>query len=324
MPRALITGITGFIGGYLAQRLVSQGFEVWGSKRWRTAPTGLRQLGVLGSPHLHIFEGDILDPGSVSALIQAAQPDVIFHLAAQSYPKESWSAPWYTFDVNVRGTVNLFEAVRSSSFRPRIHIPGSAAQYGPAEPTENPIKEQQEFRPSSPYAVSKCTQELLARQYRLAYGLDTVVTRSFIHTGPGQGDRCVLQTFCAQAARIEAGKQEPMIGVGNLSPVRDFTDVRDVAIAFASVAAAGKAGEAYNIGSGQGTRIQDLLDMVLKESGAKIEVRVEKARLRPVDEPMLVADTSKVRRATGWTAAIPLRQTVKDVLEDWRRQVREE
>jgi GDP-4-dehydro-6-deoxy-D-mannose reductase len=322
LSRNLVTGITGFIGAYLAADLVTRGEEVWGLKRWRTDPAGLRRLGVLDSPLLHLIEGDIQDFASVTGLVEAARPDVVFHLAAQSYPKESWSAPWHTMDANVTGTINLFEALRAASLLPRVHIPGSAAQYGPTSPAENPITERQEFRPSSPYAVSKCTQELLARQYRTSYGFETVVTRSFIHTGPGQGDRCVLQTFCNQVALIESRKQEPVIKVGNLSPIRDFSDVRDTVRAFQDVMRKGVPGEAYNIGSGRGTKIDALLRLVLDASSSAIEVQVDPARLRRVDEPVMVADISKVSAATGWAPKVMLETTVSDVLDDWRARVR--
>ena len=185
MARVVVTGVTGFIGGYLAKHLIETGHEVWGLRRFRTSEKILHDLGIASHPMLRVFEGDVTDLRSMQDLVAASRPSRIYHLAAQSYPRESWSAPWYTFESNITGTLNLLEAVRTSSHRPRIHIPGSAAQYGQTSPEENPLKETQPLRPGSPYAVSKCTQEMLGGQYHRSYGIDVVGTRSFIHTGPG-------------------------------------------------------------------------------------------------------------------------------------------
>jgi GDP-4-dehydro-6-deoxy-D-mannose reductase len=324
--RVLITGITGFIGRYLASYLTVAGDRVWGFKRPRSDASGL-------PASVQLIEGDILDYHSVLAAVRREDFDCIFHLAAQSYPSVSWDAPRLTMDTNVTGTLNLLEAVRAlrnsgrggdggTTSIPRILIPGSAAQYGVVTRI-NPvfITESTPFRPSSPYGVSKVAQEMLGFQYHHAHGIPVLVTRSFIHTGIGQGDRCVLQAFCKQQALIEAGMQKGAILFGNLKPVRDFLDVRDAVRAFDTVMRRGKPGEAYNVGSGNGFSIRELLRMVSPEADPS---RIPDPLLtRPFDEPSLVADIFKLARL-DWKPEYNLDETVAAVLAYWRRKVASE
>jgi GDP-4-dehydro-6-deoxy-D-mannose reductase len=315
--RVLITGLTGPVGSFLADYLLTlPDVELHAFKRWRSDPRPIAHL--LGRVTIH--EGDIEDPFAVAAAVRAAAPERVFHLAAQSYPSASWGAPVTTLRTNVEGTANLLEAVRAHAPAARVHIAGSSAQYGPVAPEETPIREDRPMRPASPYGVSKVAQELLGLQYHASYGLHVIVTRSFNHVGPRQGDRCAIQTFCQQMARIEAGLQPPELLVGNLETWRDFTHVADVARALWLLLERGRPGEAYNLCSGQATRIGDIVAMVRERGRAPATLRVDPARLRPVDEPILLGDNSKLRHDTGWSPRIGIAQIVDELLAYWRER----
>ncbi len=315
--RVLITGITGPVGSALADFLSQlPDVEIHAFKRWRS---DVRSIGHL-LDRVVIHEGDVEDYFSVERAIAGAQPAWIYHLAAQSYPSESWDAPIATLRTNVEGTVNVLEAARRHSPAARIHIAGSSAEYGPAAWEDTPIREAHPLRPVSPYGISKVAAELIALQYHDTYGLDVVVTRSFNHVGPHQGDRCSIQTFCQQMAAIEAGRQAPVLKVGNLGSVRDFTHTGDVARALRLLLEKGKPGEVYNLCSGQATRIGDVVEMVRRQGRVPAEVRVDSARLRPVDEPVLVGDASKLQLATGWQPTAGVEEIVSELLHLWRER----
>jgi len=316
--RVFITGITGPVGSFLADYLLTlPDVEVHAFKRWRSDPRPIAHL--YGQVVFH--EGDIEDPFSVAHAIRRAAPDRIYHLAAQSYPSESWDAPITTLRTNVEGTVNVLEAVRLHCPLARVHIAGSSAEYGWVEPAEIPIAETHALRPASPYGVSKVAAELTGLQYHDSYGLHIVVTRSFNHVGPRQGDRCSIQTFCRQMAAIEAGRQEAVLAVGNLEARRDFTHTADVARALWLLLDRGRPGEVYNLCSGSATRIGDIVELVREQGRVPVEVRVDPARLRPSDEPLLMGDNSKLRAATGWGPQIGIDRIVAELLEYWRVRV---
>ncbi|HEY0735617.1 MAG TPA: GDP-mannose 4,6-dehydratase [Herpetosiphonaceae bacterium] len=313
--RVFITGITGPVGSFLADYLLTlPEVEVHAFKRWRSDPRPIEHL--YGRVTFH--EGDIEDPFSVSKAIERARPDRIYHLAAQSYPSESWDAPIATMRVNVEGTINVLEAARLHCPAARIHIAGTSAEYGWVSPEEVPIPETHLLRPASPYGVSKVAAELTGLQYHDSYGMHIVVTRSFNHVGPRQGDRCSIQTFCRQMAAIEAGQQEPVIAVGNLEPRRDFTHTSDVARALWLLLDRGQPGQVYNLCSGTATRIGDIVEIVRQQGRVPVEIRVDPARLRPSDEPLLMGDNSKLRTATGWQPEISMSQIVSELLDYWR------
>ncbi|MFO7168529.1 MAG: GDP-mannose 4,6-dehydratase [Chloroflexota bacterium] len=319
MPtRILITGVTGPVGSALADELLTlPDVELHVFKRWRSDPRPIQHL--FGKVTVH--EGDIEDPFAVGAAVRAAAPDLVYHLAAQSYPSASWDAPVTTMRTNVEGTINLLEAVRAHAPSARVHIAGSSAEYGVVAPEEVPIAEDHPLRPASPYGVSKVAQELLGLQYHDSYGLHVVVTRSFNHVGPRQGDRCSIQTFCRQMALAEAGLQPPVMLVGNLEARRDFSHVSDVARALWLLLQKGKPGTVYNLCSGQATRIGDIVEMVRARGRVRVDVRVDPARLRPLDEPILLGDNSRLRRDTGWEPRIGMEQIVDELLEYWRNQI---
>jgi len=342
--KVLITGITGFAGSHLAEYLLSRGdVEVYGLVRWRSKLDNLSDLAAQGRlntaaiemnitraemlaacarpDQVNLLQGDMTDAYSMRSLITVVQPDRIFHLAAQSFVPASWNLPAETLTANIVGEVNLFEAVREWGGDPLIHIAGSSEEYGLVFPDEVPIKETNPLRPLSPYAVSKVAQDLLAWQYHRSYGLKTVVTRGFNHTGPRRGLVFSTSTFARQIAEIEKGIRPPVIKVGDLSSKRDFTDVRDMVRAYWLALDKGVPGEVYNIGSGVTMEIGEMLNVLLSLSTVKVSVEPDPARMRPSDVKILWADASKFRQQTGWQPQIPFRQTMQDLLDYWRKQV---
>lgn len=311
--RALITGITGFAGSHLAELLTAGGHEVWGLVR-RRSPQDLLE-GVLGD--IRLVEGDLHDQGSLRIVLRECQPEWIFHLAAQSFVPSSWRAPADTFETNVVGQANLFEAVRDLGMDPVIQIAGSSEEYGHVEPDELPIRETNPLRPLSPYAVSKVAQDLMGYQYHRSYGMRIVRTRAFNHTGPRRGAEFVASAFALQVLAVERGDAS-VIKVGNLDARRDFTDVRDVVKGYLAAVERGEPGEVYNICSGSAVRMRELLDMIAAAAGLEIEVENDPTRMRPSDVPVLEGDSAKFRAATGWAPEISLDRTLSDLLAWWR------
>ncbi len=313
MKRALIIGGGGFVGRHLTRHLrADRGWQVTVTQLPAAEPP---------LPDAETRELDILDAEAAAALLRAVRPDYVFHLAAQASAALSWKKPALTVDVNVKGAVNVLEAVRALDDRPRVLLVGSSEEYGRVAEAECPVPETQELRPGNVYAVTKVCQEMLGRLYAEAYGLEVLATRSFNHIGPGQDPAFAAADFCRQTALIEAGKQERVIRVGNLAARRDFTDVRDVVRAYGLLAERGAAGEIYNVGSGRALAVGELLDAVVRL--AKVDIIIEKdpERFRPLDVPLNVADVGKLRGATGWEPEIPLERTLADTLDYWRAAV---
>jgi GDP-4-dehydro-6-deoxy-D-mannose reductase len=316
MKKALITGITGFAGSHLAEHLLDKGFEVHGTDRWRSKRDNIKHI----KDDLHLVNADIRDGHSLDNVIAETRPDYIFHLAAQSFVAMSWLAPSDTMETNVIGTIHLFEAVRKAGINPVIHVAGSSEEYGLVYPDEVPIKEENPLRPLSTYGVSKVAVDRLAYQYYKSYGLKTIVTRGFNHTGPRRGDVFVTSTFAKQIAEIEKGK-EPVMYVGNLEAKRDFTDVRDMVRAYLLAVQKCEPGEVYNVCSGNAIKISELLDLLLSMTKKKIKVRQDPERMRPSDVEILQGDCSKFRKKTGWKPTIPFEKTIEDLLNYWRERV---
>lgn len=316
--KALITGITGFAGSHLAENLLSHGYEVYGTIRWRSKTENIDHL----KGRIKLIETDLRDLSSTQRMILEVMPDAVFHLAAQSFVYSSFHAPQETLTTNIIGNVNLLEAVRMAKIRPVIQVAGSSEEYGLVHPEECPITEDNPLRPLSPYGVSKVGQDLISRQYFHSYGIPCIVTRAFNHTGPRRGEVFVTSNFAQQIAKIEKGKQEPIIKHGNLEAKRDFTDVRDVAEAYRLVVEKGTPGEVYNICSGDaGTfAIKDMLALLLRLSKVKITLAQDPARMRPSDVNILHGDSSKFRTLTGWKPTIPFEKTMVDLLNYWRER----
>ncbi len=314
MERALITGISGFVGSHLADFLLKKNVEVYGTIRWRSQLQNILHI----KDKVILVEGDIRDSFSMIKLLKDINPDYIFHLAAQSFVPTSWKAPQETLETNIVGTVNVLEAIRVTECQARIQICGSSEEYGLVHPNEVPIKESNPLRPMSPYGVSKVASDLLGFQYHRSYGLKIVRTRAFNHTGPRRGEPFVVSNFAKQVADIEKGLRPPVIHVGNLESKRDFTDVRDMVEAYWLSLQKGEFGEVYNICSEKTWKIKWVLDFLLSKAKKPIEVKTDPARLRPSDVEILQGDCSKFREQTGWTYRIPFEQTVEDTLDYWR------
>ncbi len=316
MKRILITGITGFAGSHLADYILAEqpGVEVFGTYRWRSRRENIEHL----EGKIRLLESDLGDMVALRTALDVARPEAIFHLAAQSFVPTSWTAPAETFSVNAVGQIHLFEAIRSLGLDPVVQLACSSEEYGLVHKDETPIRESNPLRPLSPYAVSKVAQDLLGYQYFKSYGLRTIRTRGFNHEGPRRGEVFVMSNFAKQIATIEAGLQEPVIQVGNLGAVRDFTDVRDVVRAYWLAVERGEPGEVYNIASGRGITIREMLDRLIAQSTSTVRVELDPARLRPSDVEVLLGDASKFRAATGWEPRIPLERTLADSLDYWR------
>jgi GDP-4-dehydro-6-deoxy-D-mannose reductase len=313
--RALITGATGFVGGHLCEHLLAQGDTLTGlsaSGHWPAELAHLQATVGLEQVDLAAVSQDAL-----AATLRHNKPEVIYHLAAQSNPQQSLTNPQSTWTLNLGGTLTLLEAVKAAALTPRIILVSTGISYGDPAPEFIPIREDCPMRPNNPYAASKAAADLLGIQHHLSYRTDVVMVRPFNHAGPRQSPRYVLAALALQVAEVEAGRR-PLIEVGNLDVVRDFTDVRDVVRAYHLLATTGKPGEIYNLGTGQGTQIAAALNHLRSLARTPVEIHVDPARVRPVDLPFLVADSSKLREATGWTPQIPIEQTLADMLEWFR------
>ncbi len=313
--RVLITGMSGFAGGHLADLLLKE-------THWRLIGMSRTTSGDRVHPRMFWWQIDLQDQDAVRRFLKFERPDLIVHLAAQANVPESWKAPWQTYEANVRGTLNLFEGIIANGLLPRILIVSSNEVYGaPASREDLPFKEDRLMRPANPYAVSKCSAELLALQYQRSHGFDVVVARPFNHIGPHQSPRFVAADFARQIAEIEAGKREPVMHLGNMAAERDFTDVRDVARAYLALIKFADGGQVFNVCSGRPRSIQSLLDAMLALSHAKIELRSDPAKFRLADTPVSYGDATRIREVAGWQPHIPFEQTIADILDEWRARV---
>ena len=310
--RILITGATGFVGRHL-----------WGHLQRSQPHAVLHGTTFMSAPQSNAYtEIDLKDSTAVLALLDRLRPQAIYHLAGQAFVPRSFSNPWETLENNIRGQVNLLQACYELKLACRILIVSSAEIYGRIHPADLPLREDAPLQPVNPYSVSKATQDLMALQYHLCYGLPILRARPFNHIGPGQSEHFVAAAFAMQIARIEQGLQEPIIRVGNLSAQRDFTDVRDIVRAYHLLMERGADGEAYNIASGKAYSIQTLLDTLLSYSSVQVKVEQDAARMRPVDTPLIIGDYSKLHTATAWQPLISFEDTLRDVLDDCRQRVR--
>ncbi len=315
--RILITGAGGFVGRHLSAHI------------GRVQPEA-RLIGTTFFPNEVVHQSvtdqqriDLKDAGQVRSLLAKHRPEAVYHLAAQAFVPRSFEDPWETLENNIRAQLNIISACLALDIRPRILIISSAEIYGAVEPEQMPMDEATAIRPTNPYSVSKVAQDMLGLQYFLSHGLPIMRARPFNHIGPGQNDRFVAPAFAKQIAAIEEGNSEAVIYVGNLEAKRDFTDVRDIVRAYHLIVQAGIPGEAYNIASGLAHSIQHLLDTLLRLSDIEIDVRLDPARLRPVDVPEIRGDSGKLRRDTGWQPELSFDETLRDVLDDCRQRARD-
>lgn len=332
--KALITGITGMVGSHLADFLLENtSWEVYGVCRWRSPLDNVEHLldRVNKKDRLFFEYADLNDEISLIRVIHDIKPDYIFHLAAQSYPLTSFTAPIDTLNTNILGTCRLLEAVRmekeESGYDPVIHVCASSEVFGkiPAEKKpESGIHEECPFHPASPYAISKVGTDLLGRYYAEAYGMTVMTTRMFTHTGPRRGDVFHESTFAKQIAMIEAGMIEPKVMVGNLKSLRTYADVRDAVKAYYMLVTVNPvAGEYYNIGGSYTCEVGDTLNTLISYSPMKdkIEVVTDKERLRPIDADLQVPNCEKFKKHTGWEPEISFETTMQDLLDYWRNRI---
>ena len=311
--KALIIGGAGFVGKYLLRHL-SETYP------WELHVTKLPQETV-ECEHAAVHDLNILEKSGILSLLNEVSPDYIFHLAAQSSVSVSWKRPDLTVDINIKGCLNLLDAIRDSGLKPRILLIGSGEEYGHIQPDETPITENTLTRPGNIYAATKACQNMIGSIYAKAYAMDIMMVRAFNHIGPEQTPVFVVADFCKQVASIEKGLCKPVIRVGNLSARRDFTDVRDVVKAYGLLIQKGESGETYNIGSGRAVEIRALLQQILDLSDSVITVETDPNKLRPVDIPVIEADITKVSRCTGWKPEIPLQETIRQTLDYWRNHL---
>ncbi len=318
MRRLLLTGATGFVGTHIRRYLFAR-------NDWWITGTTLPQFPAepIDASRERIVALDLREAEAVMTLVEEAMPDAIIHLAAQSHVPTAYRDPWGTLENNIRSQVNLLESCVRLGISPRILVIGSGEEYGRAPEAELPLVEDHPLRPENPYSVSKVAQDVMGYQYFISYGLLVVRVRPFNHVGPGQSERFVVAAFASQVARIEAGLQEPVMRVGNLSPARDFTDVRDVVRAYEGLLLRGEAGEVYNVASGQARTIRSILDSLLAMTEVEIRVETDPDRYRPADVPIIYGSYRKLEAAIGWRPEIPFEQTLRDVLNEWRARVRE-
>ena len=311
--KSLVTGAAGFVGRHLTRHLNARGDEVSAIVHPSDHYQGMVLDGVR-----NIESADLLDDRALMGALALIEPDEIYHLAAFSNPESSLQYVRQTLETNIIGTQNLLEAARRGGRTPRILLIGSAQQYGKVSEDEQPISEERAQKPLTPYSVSKASQELLGQRYFLSEGLPVYWTRSFNHTGPGQADAYVCSSFARQVAEVERGQRAPEIEVGNLAARRDFTDVRDVARAYTAIVDKGQPGRAYNVCRGEAVSIQEVLDTLIELSTADVEVRVDPKRYHALDAPLVYGDVTRLREDTGWTPKFSLKDTLSDLLDDWR------
>lgn len=309
--KALIIGGAGFVGGYLINELASDGYDVHA--------TCLPSENIKGECTVHSL--DIMDKEAVSAVLSAVSPDVVFHLAAQSSVALSWKKPQLTAEINVIGSINVLEAVREAEKKMRLILIGSGEEYGFIREGACPLDENEKLSPGNIYAVTKACQGMLGEVYARAYKMDIIMVRAFNHSGPAQLPMFVISDFCKQIAEIEKEMRPPEMMVGNLSAMRDFTDVRDVVRAYRLLAEKGVCGKTYNVGRGKAVKISYILETAVSMATRPVEVKQDPARMRASDIPIIEPDVSLINADTGWSTEISMEQTVKDTLDYWRNNL---
>lgn len=332
LRKALITGITGMVGSHLSDFLLKNtDWDIYGVCRWRSPMDNVEHLLERVNEHDRIFfeYADLNDEISLISVISKIKPDYVFHLAAQSYPLTSFTAPIDTLNTNILGTCRVLEALRlameqDGDYKPIIHVCASSEVFGKIPPEKKPetgIHEECQFHPASPYAISKVGTDLLGRYYAEAYGMTVMTTRMFTHTGPRRGDVFHESTFAKQIAMIEAGLIPPVVKVGNLKSLRTYADVRDAVRAYYMLVTVNPIpGEYYNIGGSYTCEVGDTLHTLISYSPMKdkIQYEVDPERLRPIDADLQVPDCSKFKKHTGWEPQISFEQTMHDLLDYWR------
>ncbi len=311
--RILVTGATGFVGRHLAQLLLARKHEVYG--------TYLERESSQGADLIRLFRCDVRQAGRLRSIVRRVRPQRIYHLAALSSVVDSFKNVRAVYDTNFWGTFNLLEAVREATPKVRVLAVSSAQCYAAAKRSQLPVTESHPLAPPSPYALSKAAADMLAHQYHSLFGLHVIRARPYNHTGPGQTPHFVCSDFARQIAAIDLGLRPALLRVGNLKVRRDFSDVRDVVRAYALLLEKGKPGEAYNVASGRGTSLEEIVRLLASFCSRPIRIVVERKRFRPGDVPVLYGSNRKLRRTTGWKPERNLRTTLRDLYFYWKENL---
>lgn len=313
--RVFISGATGFVGSHLIDSLVFPEYEIFGTS-FPEIPEERSDRGQ------KIFHLDVRSDDDILRAVKDVQPDWLFHLAAVSNVRLSWEKRKETLETNLMGAFNLMESIRQFVPKARVLFVSSADVYGVLMPPEGVFREDAALRPANPYAFTKVCGEMLSQFYFQIEKMDVVIARSFPHTGPGQSPDFVCSDWAHQIACIERGLKKPILKVGNYNVKRDFTDVRDVVRAYILLMGKGKSGEVYNVSSGRPVQLKEILDILLSFSKEKIEVKVDQEKVRKVDISILVGDNRKIKKQTNWEPKIPLNQSLRELLEYWRENIK--
>lgn len=313
--RVFVTGASGFVGRFLLQALRDRGCTCYGTT-YPDAPESVKPLCEDGVCRL-----DIRSQADIRSALKASSPDWIFHLAAVSNVGYSWEHRRETLETNILGTFQVLEGIKRMAPGARVLFVSSSDVYGVSGELGRALQEDDPVDPVNPYAYSKISGEQLCRFYSHIEGLDIVVSRSFPHTGPGQGTDFVCSDWAYQIAAVEKRKVDPVIHVGNIEVKRDFSDVRDTVKAYIALLERGRSGEVYNVARGHSVALKDILHILVDSSFSRIDIEVDKSKLRKVDIPDLWGSHQKIKEHTGWETGIPLSKTLTDLLRYWRKNV---
>jgi GDP-4-dehydro-6-deoxy-D-mannose reductase len=322
MKSILITGISGFVGGYYSRYLANtkKNVTIHGISRSKPSWDFIDNRDELLNA-IHFHQCDLLDASRLNTILKEIQPDYILHLASFSSVAESWKKPQISFLNNTNAFLNIVEGVRNQNFNCKIISVGSSEEYGIVKDTDLPIPEIHPLSPVNPYAVARVSEEYLAQIYSKGYQFNICTTRSFNHIGPGQKENFVISSIAKQFANISVNNLNPVITIGDGSIIRDFTDVRDVIVAYDSIFEKGLPGETYNVCSGKGYSIFEIVSFLSELSDISVTIECQKDLLRPVDNPVLIGDNSKILSRTRWKPKITLRTSLNDIFDYWVRHM---
>ena len=323
MPRILITGISGFVGGFLSDYLRThrQDFEIHGISRSKPSWDFIPQRDIL-LKNMVFHQGNLMDIPYIQSLIRDIQPDYVIHLAAQSSVAESWESPISSFLNNTNIFLNIIDSIRLECPHCKVLSIGSSEQYGIVADSDLPLKESVKQNPSNPYAVARLSQEYLAKIYADGYQLNICSTRSFNHCGPGQNEKFVVSGIVKQCAEIALGRKEPVIRIGDGSIVRDFLDIHDVVRAYTLLLEKGKRGEIYNVCSGHGRTIRSIIETLNELYGLSATVEEDPSRFRPIDNPKIIGNYTKLKKAVGWTPGVEFEESLRSIFNYWSSRLR--